>query len=82
MAGDRGEYYSNFFSDSLSVFTGRNHFKTFLYSVVVGDLLLIFPLRLQIIFDSCQAMRPSPPTNKNVHLSAQELVSCSDSCSD
>lgn len=89
-------FFSNFFSDSLSVFTGSNHFKTFLYCAEVGDLLLTFSLRPQFIFDSCQAARPRPPTfpwngaaaipktnlpNKNIHLSVQELVSCSDSCS-
>lgn len=41
-AGERGGFFSNLFSDSLSVFTARNYFKTFFHSVEVGDLLLIF----------------------------------------
>lgn len=81
-AGDRGGFFSNLFSDILSVFTARNYFKTFLHSVGVGDLLLLFSLWPQIIFDSSQAMCPRRPTNKNICLSVQELLSYSDSCSE
>lgn len=81
MAGERWEFFFNFFSNSPSDFTGTKHFKNFLYGVEVGGLLLFCPLRPQISFDSCQTMCPRSLSNKNVHLIEQELVRCSDSSS-
>lgn len=74
MAGERWEFFFNFFTNSPPDFTVRKHYKTFLYSVEGRGLLLFCPLRPQICLDSCQILCLRSLSNKHVHVLEQELV--------
>lgn len=64
-AGEKGEFFSNLFSDFLSVFTASNYFKTFFHSIEVGDLLLIFfPCGLKLFFILLKLCVPDLPLTK------------------